>query len=97
MILLVLLSLYLVVSNVVSNHILWWLHLLDLKVDHCAAYLDGLRNGHRQRQPLSDQNQCAKFRHVVLKVEAIVFESNDGMATADTDIIDSEVAVMASS
>ena len=96
LILLVFLSLHLVILNVVSYYILWWLHLFNLKVDDSAANLYSLCNRYSQRQPLSYQYQCAKFWHVVLKVESIVFESNDSMTSADTNVIDSEVTVMPS-
>ena len=91
LILLILLSLLFLALNVVAHDVLRGRDLLDLEVDHSSAHLDGLRDGWRERQTASNQDQGTELRHVVLEVEAIVFKTDDGVAAADTYIVNAQI------
>lgn len=82
--------------DIISDDILGKGDLLDLEVNDSSAHLHGLGQSWGKRESLSDEYECPELRHVILKIEPVIFEPDYCMTSRNTDVIDAQVRVMPS-
>ena len=69
--------------------------MLNREVNHSASYLHGFVEARKQGSPLLDQNERTELALVILKQELSSFELDFGVASGHTNVVNSEVALVA--